>query len=87
MGRDEFVHLLSDEILDIWKSGDARTRDRRDPRDVPVSPSVTDRTPEDHPVPGLGDPRLPDNIQVLEHEFNRLHRWFARNEDHFEMIR
>ena len=43
-GRGEFAHLLSDEVLDFWKSGDARARDRRDPRDVSVFTSVTDRT-------------------------------------------
>jgi len=42
---------------------------------------------EDHSIPGLGDPRLLDNIQVFEHEVDRLHRWFTRNEDHFQMIR
>ena len=32
---------------------------------------------EDRPVPCLGDPCLSDNIQVFEHEFDRLHRWFT----------
>jgi len=42
---------------------------------------------EDHHIPGLGDPRLLDNIQVFEHEFDRLHGWFTRNKNHFELIR
>jgi hypothetical protein len=42
---------------------------------------------ESRPMPGLCDPRLPDIIQILEHEIYRFHRWFTRNEDHCQMIR
>jgi len=42
---------------------------------------------EAHFTPGLCDARLPDIIQVLEHEPYRLHWWFTRNEDHCQMFR